>query len=208
MKRIIYSLLVFALFTISANAQDNVGIGTTSPDASAKLDVKSTTQGFLMPRMTTTERDAIASPATGLQIYNTDEKCVQAYDGTAWDCLANSSSAASADAEPWRNPDGTAANDGSTDIKYTNGNVGIKVDNPVGVLNVAQLDAGANTAGDGASIVIGDVTGAHLEIDNNEIMSMDGDAENSDLTFGASSYRFYTKTCYNWKQWRCWYWNN
>jgi hypothetical protein len=52
--------------TISGGA---VGIGTTSPNASALLDVYSTTQGLLPPRMTTTQRNAISSPAMGLTIY-------------------------------------------------------------------------------------------------------------------------------------------
>jgi hypothetical protein len=50
----------------------NVGVGTTTPVASAKLDVASTTQGFLPPRMTSTQRAAITSPAVGLVVYQTD----------------------------------------------------------------------------------------------------------------------------------------
>lgn len=61
----------------------NVGIGT-GPDASAILDVSSTDRGFLMPRMTTAQRDAIASPVLGLQIFNTDNQCVEIYGGTEW----------------------------------------------------------------------------------------------------------------------------
>lgn len=49
-----------------------------------KLEVTSTTQGFLPPRMTTTQRDAIVSPAEGLVIYNTTDKKHQGYDGTSW----------------------------------------------------------------------------------------------------------------------------
>ena len=49
----------------------NVGVGTASPSASAKVEVSSTTQGFLPPRMTATEQNAIASPAVGLQIWCT-----------------------------------------------------------------------------------------------------------------------------------------
>ncbi|MCH2045991.1 MAG: hypothetical protein MK212_17885, partial [Saprospiraceae bacterium] len=50
-----------------------VGINNdgTDPDASAILDIKSTTQGLLIPRMTSTQRDAIGTPATSLMIYNT-----------------------------------------------------------------------------------------------------------------------------------------
>ena len=48
------------------------GIGTTTPDVSAKLDISSTTKGLLVPRMTATERGAIATPAKGLLIYQTD----------------------------------------------------------------------------------------------------------------------------------------
>jgi len=60
----------------------NVGIGTTNP--SAKLDITSTTGGFLPPRMTTTQRNAISSPATGLVIYNTTDNVLNFYNGTSW----------------------------------------------------------------------------------------------------------------------------
>jgi len=55
-----------------------------SPQDSALLQINSTTQGFLPPRMTTAERDAIASPAAGLQIYNTDTNVDEFYNGTVW----------------------------------------------------------------------------------------------------------------------------
>ena len=50
----------------------NVGIGTTSPNASAQLDVSSTSKGFLPPRMTASQRQAIANPAAGLMIWCTN----------------------------------------------------------------------------------------------------------------------------------------
>jgi hypothetical protein len=53
-------------------------------DASAALTVTSTTKGFLPPRLTTTQRDAISSPATGLQVYNTTTNTNDFYNGTAW----------------------------------------------------------------------------------------------------------------------------
>ncbi len=61
----------------------NMGIGTT-PAASAQLDVSSNNKGFLPPRMDSTQRNAILSPATGLAIYNTSIKAFQVYNGTAW----------------------------------------------------------------------------------------------------------------------------
>ena len=54
------------------NVNDNVGIGTDVPVVSAKLEVSSTTQGFLFPRMIEDQRIAISSPATGLMVYQTD----------------------------------------------------------------------------------------------------------------------------------------
>jgi len=69
---------------IVLNNSGNVGIGATSIDASAKFQIDSTTQGALLPRMTTTQRDAIPSPATGLLIFNTTTKKLDYYSGTAW----------------------------------------------------------------------------------------------------------------------------
>lgn len=61
----------------------NVGVGTASPNASALMDLSSTTRGFLLPRMTTAQRDAIAAPV-GLQIYNTTSNRLQYFNGSAW----------------------------------------------------------------------------------------------------------------------------
>ena len=61
-----------------------LGIGTTTPSTSSVLDITSTTKGILIPRMTTTQRNAIATPATGLQVYNTTTNTNDVYNGTAW----------------------------------------------------------------------------------------------------------------------------
>jgi hypothetical protein len=58
-----------------------------TPNASALLDISSTTKGFLPPRMTTTQRDLIATPAAGLMIYNTTTNRPNFYDGSAWVAL-------------------------------------------------------------------------------------------------------------------------
>ena len=63
----------------------SVGIGTVTPDASAILDLSATTKGFLPPRMTETERLAIASPTIGLMVYQTDEPDgVYVYKAAGW----------------------------------------------------------------------------------------------------------------------------
>jgi len=67
----------------------NVLIGTTTDIASSKLTVESTTQGFLPPRMTTTQKNAIASPAAGLVVYDTTlgKLCVRG--ASAWETITS-----------------------------------------------------------------------------------------------------------------------
>jgi uncharacterized protein (TIGR02145 family) len=82
MKKPIFLLPIFVLLQLCLYAQ--VGIGTATPAASAKLDISSTTQGFLPPRMTTVQRDAIVSPATGLVIFNTTTNGLEYKSSTGW----------------------------------------------------------------------------------------------------------------------------
>lgn len=63
---------------------NNIGILTSSPDKTAALDITSTTQGFLPPRMTTSQKTAIASPAEGLHVYDTTLHQTSYYNGTSW----------------------------------------------------------------------------------------------------------------------------
>lgn len=94
MKKIIFLFFTIASGTASF-AQNNVGIGTASPNASAILDLSSTTKGLLIPRMTTAQRSAVSSPATGLLVFDTDTKTLWAYDGAAWKNLNTSGSGGS-----------------------------------------------------------------------------------------------------------------
>ncbi|PCJ85560.1 MAG: hypothetical protein COA57_07385 [Flavobacteriales bacterium] len=77
--------VIFLLVTLTGASQ-GVGVNETGavPDASAILDATSTTKGALLPRMTTFQRDAIASPANGLTIYNIDCNNFNYYNGSAW----------------------------------------------------------------------------------------------------------------------------
>lgn len=77
--RIFIALLFLATTTLHAQ----VGIGTTNPNTAAALDVFSTSKAMLLPRLTTTQRDnSIASPVSGMVIYNTTEHKFQGYAGT------------------------------------------------------------------------------------------------------------------------------
>lgn len=91
------ALITAALCTQSAKAQNTfpasgaVGIGSLTPNASSLLDVTSTTKGVLIPRMTKTQRDAIATPSTGLLIYQTNNTPgFYYYNGTGWTAVSKS----------------------------------------------------------------------------------------------------------------------
>jgi hypothetical protein len=79
LKNVFYVCFVFFMI-FSVNTYSQVGVGTITPDASSVLDVSSTTQGMLTPRMTTAQRTVIASPANGLMVYDTELKAFHHYD--------------------------------------------------------------------------------------------------------------------------------
>ena len=93
-KNILIALQVLSCFVLQAQT----GIGTPSPDPSSVLELKSTTRGFLPPRLTTAQRNAIVSPATGMMIYNNDKNCLEWYNGSVWynGCGSQDSSGGSA----------------------------------------------------------------------------------------------------------------
>ena len=93
MKNISYTILktVFILFLfVNIKGMAQVGVGTLTPDTSAMLDVSSSTKGLLAPRMTTIEKNAIASPANGLLVYDTDLAKFEYFNGTVWTTLQSS----------------------------------------------------------------------------------------------------------------------
>lgn len=84
-------LSIITIICVSLNltfAQSgSVGIGTNNPNPSAGLDVNFTDKGFLPPRLTSAQRDAIISPAPGLIIYNTTSNCLNVFTGIYWNEL-------------------------------------------------------------------------------------------------------------------------
>ena len=109
MNKLYTVIAIFAGLSIQLHAQ--VGIGTNSPDASAALEVASSDKGFLMPRMTTAQREGINSPATGLMVYDTDTGTQWTYNGGSW--IENTSG------------DGKFVDGASPDIAYYPDRVGI-----------------------------------------------------------------------------------
>ncbi len=80
----IYLLFVAAFLTLQLSAQVSITTDGSAPNSSSMLDVKSTNKGVLIPRMSTTQKNAIANPAPGLLVYDTTEQTVYMYDGRQW----------------------------------------------------------------------------------------------------------------------------
>jgi len=111
---------------------NNVGVGTTTPDASAVLDVTSTSKGVLVPRLTTAQRTAIATPAQGLLVYDTDLGCFYYYNTTtsAWVSLCQAG------------PAGPTGPQGTAGVAGTNGVTG-----PTGASGADGAPGAAGPAG-------------------------------------------------------------
>jgi hypothetical protein len=84
-RNIMNRFFIFSIYILSGlSAFAQVGIGTNTPDNSAMLEVQSTTKGFLLPKMTSVQRSSIATPANGLQVYDTNTNSIWYYNGTFW----------------------------------------------------------------------------------------------------------------------------
>lgn len=119
------TLLIISVFNLHAQ----VGIGTTTPDASSELHILSTSKGILIPKLSDTERGNIVDPANGLIIYNTSTNILQVNTGTitnpVWSSMVVSKGTASTGiyALGKVNSDGTsAAINNATASKITTNN--------------------------------------------------------------------------------------
>jgi len=90
MKKIIFLFSSITILSATAIAQNNIGIGTNAPHASALLDITSTTKGLLIPRMTTADRTALAAPAKGLMVFDNETNSFWYYNGSEWSSLSGS----------------------------------------------------------------------------------------------------------------------
>ena len=91
MKKSIFTPVLLVVLLMATNVNAQMGIGTATPHSSAQLDVTSVLKGFLAPRMTLAQRNAVATPAEGLLVYQTDTTPgFYYYNGTAWVALSGS----------------------------------------------------------------------------------------------------------------------
>jgi uncharacterized protein (TIGR02145 family) len=89
MKKLSFFIVMLILYDSILFAQVGINTDASNPDPSAILDAKSTSMGFLLPRMTTTQMKAISSPAAGLLVYNTTLRMMCLFDGTSWIITTN-----------------------------------------------------------------------------------------------------------------------
>ena len=147
LKTAFSTLIISALWGVGVNAQ--VGIGTTTPNTSALLDLTSTTQGLLPPRMTQAQRNDIVSPAAGLMVWCTN--CgtageLQVYNGSTWSILSSavgtiSTLTCGSATNNGTLTSGTAASGVNSVVPYTGGNGGPHSGNGVASTDVTGLTA-------------------------------------------------------------------
>jgi hypothetical protein len=86
--KFLFFILLVVVMAFTGNSQ-NIGIGTTNPHQSSILQLSSTTRGFLPPRMTTSQRNAIVNPLNGLTVYDTDSERMYVHTDGDWKSLLN-----------------------------------------------------------------------------------------------------------------------
>src|SRR5215204_2980149 len=150
-------LLFFFIYSTSVLLAQSVGINTdgTTPHSSAILDIKSTSKGFLIPRMTQAQRNAIVGAANGLLIYQTDSTAgFYYYNDNGWNPLAGATQAPITGWSATGNPglDSTINFIGTTDaqplIGKVNGQQVFKFSNNI-KSTVVGTNAGKVNLGDG-----------------------------------------------------------
>lgn len=113
-------------------------LGSGTLDATAIAEMDSTTLGFLPPRMTTTQRDNITTPATGLLIYNTTTNKVQFYNGSTWGDIGGAGAGTSSHAI-LRDEKSTGTNGGSCSAAtWNNRNLNIEVSDVDNIVSIAS----------------------------------------------------------------------
>jgi uncharacterized protein (TIGR02145 family) len=125
MMRLIFALILTGFLSFASYAQVSINNDNSVPDSSAMLDIKSTTKGVLVPRMTASQRDAIPNPAKGLMIFCTDNNQYYTNAGTP-------------SSRNWIMMNSQWITNGSS-IYYNDGNVGVGTASPSTLFEVAGI---------------------------------------------------------------------
>ncbi len=159
MAKIFFTFL-FAVVTVYTQAQ-NVGIGTTSPHATAQLEISSNGKGILIPRMASSERIGIDMPALGLMVYQTNgEEGFYYFDGFIWHIIGKG---------------GNSWVKSGANIYNENDKIGVGTTTPNTKLHVANGTEATLTNGSGF-VVIGDNLNTNIVIDDNELQARNNGA--------------------------------
>lgn len=150
-----------------SNVSGSVSVGTSAPHTSALLDISSISKGVLMPRMNTSQRFAIASPANGLLVYDTDKDEFYYYNGSGWISVING--------EYWSRPITNRSR-----IANTADSVGIGTSAPTEKLDVnGRIRVRDNFVADADAIISGNIgagsisTGGTLTVLGNSAFGSD-----------------------------------
>ena len=169
-NRLASAVYILMITLIPSLLSSQVVVGTGTPDGSALLEVQGTAGGVLLPRLTVAQRDGIASPATGLMLYNTTSNCLEVNVGTPTDvewahinCLPGSITTLDCTNATVTGTlsTGQSASGVSASVPYTGGNGGVHDGQTVASTGVTDLTATLNAGnfGSGASSLSYAITG-------------------------------------------------
>lgn len=169
-----FCLMMFIIITKNSTAQTNkfpssgaAGIGTTTPNSSSLLEIKSTTKGLLIPRMTQAQRDAIASPVKGLLIYqNNGTQGFYYYNGSEWKAVSSP--------QTWQK--------NGTSVYYAAGNIGIGLSTPAYKLDVSgdiNISSGSVFRINGKQTLYDDAPNQNMFVGDNAGIALNGGYNNT-----------------------------
>lgn len=145
--RLIITFSAILFLSISLKAQNNVGIGTATPNSDAILDLSSTTQGFLMPRLNSADTTGLKTAANeGMMFYSLDDDIILYFNGTTWDQVLP----------------GNWARNGDDIYNINSGFVGIGLNNPSTTFEVAGGNGDVGIRLTDTDIYLGDVDGGQF----------------------------------------------